>query len=158
MLPVNLGLPLVEEPPITPKEPGDESMGPEHGRILLVDDEPDIIEAEKTMLERLGYAVVASSSSLDALKVFYEDSQSFDIIITDQTMPDMTGIALAKKIIEKRAEVPVILCTGYSESVSEEEIQKAGVRELVMKPVSKREIREILRRALKEREEKGPPV
>ena len=72
-------------------------------------------------------------------------------------MPDMTGMALAKKIIEKRADVPVILCTGYSEVVSEEEIQKAGIRELVMKPVSKQEMREILRRALKRGEEKGRP-
>jgi PAS domain S-box-containing protein len=151
-------LPLVDELPSTSKEPGDELTSREHGRILLVDDEPDIVEAEKAMLERLGYAVVASVSSVDALKVFDKEPQRFDIIITDQTMPDMTGMALAKKIIEKRADVPVILCTGYSEVLSEEEIQKAGIRELVMKPVSKREIRDILRRALTRREKKGPPA
>jgi PAS domain S-box-containing protein len=151
-------LPLVEEPPRTPEEPADESVSLEHGRILLVDDEPDIVEAEKTMLERLGYAVVASVSSIEALKVFDADPQQFDIIITDQTMPDMTGMALAKKIIEKRRDVPVILCTGYSEVLSEEEIQKAGIRELVMKPVSKKEMYEILRRALKRMEQKRPPA
>jgi CheY-like chemotaxis protein len=151
-------LPLVEEPPRTPEEPADESVSLEHGRILLVDDEPDIVEAEKTMLERLGYAVVASVSSVEALKVFDADPQQFDIIITDQTMPDMTGMALAKKIIEKRRDVPVILCTGYSEVLSEEEIQKAGIRELVMKPVSKKEMYEILRRALKRMEQKKPPA
>jgi len=150
-------LPLVDELPVTLEEPGDESMGREHGRVLLVDDEPDIVEAEKAMLERLGYAVVASVSSVDALKVFDREPQGFDIIITDQTMPDMAGMALAKKIIEKRGDVPVILCTGYSEVLSDEEIQKTGIRELVMKPVSKREMREILRRALK-RQEKGPSL
>jgi len=73
-------------------------------------------------------------------------------------MPGMTGLALAKKIIEKRADVPVILCTGYSEVVSEEEIQKAGIRELVMKPVSRQEMRKILRRALKRGEDKEAPA
>ncbi len=108
-------LPLVDEMPSTQEEPGDEPTGREHGRILLVDDEPDIVEAEKAMLERMGYAVVANVNSVEALKVFDRKPQGFDIIITDQTMPDMTGMALAKKIIEKRADVPVILCTGYSE-------------------------------------------
>src|SRR5208337_2239799 len=98
----------------------------------------------------------ASVSSVDALKVFDKEPQRFDIIITDRTMPDMTGMALAKKVIEKRADVPVILCTGYSEVLSEEEIQKSGIRELVIKPVSKREMRKILLRALKPREEKEP--
>jgi PAS domain S-box-containing protein len=149
-------LPLVDELPSAPEEPGEESMGREHGRVLLVDDEPDIVESERVMLERLGYAVVASASSVDALKVFDKEPKRFDIIIIDQTMPDMTGMALAKKIIEKRADVPVILCTGYSEVLSEEEVQNSGIRELVMKPVSKREMREILRRALKQQEQKKP--
>ncbi len=149
-------LPLIEELPSTPQKPGDESPALEHGRILLVDDEPDIVEAEKAMLERLGYAVVGSVSSLDALKVFDKEPERFDIIITDQTMPEMTGMALAKKIIERRSDVPVILCTGYSDVLSDEEIRKTGIRELVMKPVSKKEMREILRRAMEPREEKGP--
>jgi PAS domain S-box-containing protein len=151
-------LPLVEETPDSHETPEDESVRREYGKVLLVDDEPDIIEAEKTMLERLGYAVVARDSSLDALTVFDSEPDRFDVVITDQTMPGMTGLALAKKIMEKRADVPVILCTGYSEVVSEEEIQKAGIRELVMKPVSKREMRKILRRALKRGEEKEAPA
>ncbi len=151
-------LPLAEEKPDSHETPADESVRREYGKVLLVDDEPDIIEAEKTILERLGYAVVARASSADALTVFDSEPGRFDVVITDQTMPGMTGLALAKKIIEKRADVPVILCTGYSEVVSEEEIQKAGIRELVMKPVSRQEMRKILRRALKRGEGKKAPA
>jgi PAS domain S-box-containing protein len=151
-------LPLAEEKPDSHETPADESVRREYGKVLLVDDEPDIIEAEKTILERLGYSVVARASSADALTVFDSEPGRFDVVITDQTMPGMTGLALAKKIIEKRADVPVILCTGYSEVVSEEEIQKAGIRELVMKPVSRQEMRKILRRALKRGEDKEAPA
>ncbi|MGD0231478.1 MAG: ATP-binding protein [Syntrophorhabdales bacterium] len=150
-------LPLVEEPPALQSARGEEPMGPGRGRILLIDDEPDIIEAEKMMLERLGYSVVAKASSVEALKLFDEDSQAFDVIITDQTMPEMTGMTLARKIIAKRANVPIILCTGYSDAVSQREIQRIGIREFVMKPVSKREMWEALRRALEEPEKGGLP-
>lgn len=150
-------LPLVNEMPTMVRAAESEPAEREKGKILLVDDEPDIVESQKTMLERLGYSVVARASSADALKVFENEPGGFDAIITDQTMPGMTGITLAKRIIEKRADVPVILCTGYSEVVSKEEIQKAGIRELVMKPVSKEEMREIMHRAIKreEKEEAG---
>jgi CheY-like chemotaxis protein len=124
-------------------------------RILFVDDEPAIVEMTKTMLERIGYRVTAFSDCSEALRVFAGNPDGFDIVITDQTMPDMTGIALAKEVMAVRKNMPVIICTGFSETASPELARDAGIREFVLKPVTKREMAQAIRRVLEQREDGG---
>lgn len=117
-------------------------------RILLVDDETDLVEVVKKMLELLGYQVTTRSSSLEALAAFQAEPDQFDLVITDQTMPHMTGINLAGEILKLRPDIPLILCTGYSETVSESEAKDMGVREFLFKPIVMRDLAEIVRRVL----------
>ena len=83
-----------------------------------------------------------------ALEVFQENPDKFDIVITDQTMPKMKGTELAKELMNIRPDVPIVLCTGYSETVNEESVKAIGIRELVMKPVNREEISQIIREIL----------
>ena len=115
-------------------------------RILLVDDEPLLVEMASTMLAGLGYKVTTAHDGYEALEMFFEDPSRFDLVITDETMPAITGISLAKKMLETRDDLPVILFTGYSETISPERAKAAGIREFVMKPVTKRELAETIRR------------
>ena len=84
-----------------------------HGRILIVDDEADIAELEKEMVERLGYSAKAVVESGAALALFRENPDKYDLVLTDQTMPDMTGIDLARKLVSIRPDIPIVLVTGY---------------------------------------------
>jgi len=104
-------------------------------RILLVDDDEILLETQERILLRLGYAVVACQSSVSALEEFRKQPHKFDLVITDQTMPQMTGLALARECLTVRPDMPIILCTGYSESVSEEMARAAGISAFLMKPV-----------------------
>jgi len=117
-------------------------------RILFVDDEEALVEMGRGMLESLGYRVITAEHPTEAWNIFRGDPSRFDLVITDQTMPDMTGLALAQKMLRKRKELPVILCTGYSETVSAEKAQKAGITAFVMKPLARRELAETVRRVL----------
>ncbi len=117
-------------------------------RILFVDDEPAILEIGSQMLKRLGYEVATASGGSDALNAFLKEPDGFDLVITDQTMPDLTGIDLAKKMLKVRKNLPVILFTGYSEMVSSETANDAGISEFAMKPITKREMAETIRRVL----------
>ena len=116
-------------------------------RILFVDDEDAIVELGQGVLTRLGYKVVAKKSSREALETFRGDG-IFDLVITDQTMPEMTGVMLAAELLKLKPDLPVILCTGYSESASRETAQKVGIRDFLMKPLSNRELAGAVRRAL----------
>jgi len=116
-------------------------------RILFVDDEESVVELGQGVLRRLGYTVVAKRSGRDALETFRED-RAFDLVITDQTMPEMTGVMLAAELLKLKPDLPVILFTGYSESVSRETAQEVGISEFLMKPLSKRELAGAVRRAL----------
>ncbi|MFC1694401.1 ATP-binding protein, partial [Candidatus Latescibacterota bacterium] len=103
-------------------------------RILFIDDEKQISWIAGKILMSLGYDVVIENDSLEALETFKARTESFDLIITDLTMPHMTGVELAKKIMEIRSDIPVILCTGYSEIITSEEARARGIQELLMKP------------------------
>ncbi|RPI53268.1 MAG: response regulator, partial [Deltaproteobacteria bacterium] len=105
-----------------------------HERILLVDDEPVLAELGKQMLERFGYEVEVRMSGIDGLEMFRAQPDRFDLVITDMTMPKMMGDKLAKKLVEIRPDIPIIICTGYSERMSEEKAKRIGVKALVMKP------------------------
>jgi two-component system cell cycle sensor histidine kinase/response regulator CckA len=116
--------------------------------MLIIDDEVDLIKTQKTFFERLGYHVETRSSSVEALEAFIKKPDKFDIIITDQTMPKMTGIQLARECMTVRPDIPVILCTGFSDIISEDEAKAMGIREFVMKPLVIREIAEKVRTIL----------
>jgi len=117
-------------------------------RILLVDDEVQIVRMEQQMLERLGYHVTVRTSSIEALEAFRAVPDKFDLVITDMTMPNMTGVELAKKIIEIRPDIPMIICTGFSEKISEHKAIAMGIRGYVMKPAVKRELAKKIRKVL----------
>ena len=116
--------------------------------ILFVDDEEMLVEWGKAVLERLGYSVTALTDSREALKVFSSDPSRFDLIVTDQTMSGMTGVQLTKELLSIRPDIPVILCTGHSETVSPDIAREVGIREYLMKPVAKQELAEAVRRVL----------
>ena len=109
---------------------------PGTGHILFVDDEAMLTEMATTLLEGLGYQVTACGNSAQALEVFTRQPQAFDLVITDQTMPGMTGVELAQQLLKIRPELPVILCTGYNPLVSEAQALAMGIRAYVPKPFS----------------------
>ncbi len=121
-------------------------------RILFVDDETELLFMTKTMLERIGCRVTALADASEALKVFAGNPDSFDLIITDQTMPDMTGVALAKEVLSVRKDIPIILCTGDREAVSQEEAREVGIRDFVIKPFTKKELAQTIHRVLEQGE------
>ena len=127
---------------------GEETSCSKAESVLFVDDEPAIVEMAEMMLKRMGCRVTAFTDPLKALKAFMEDPAAFDLIITDQTMPEMTGVALAREVLAVRKEMPIILCTGFSETVSPEKAAKAGIRAFVMKPVTKKDMAQAIRRVL----------
>jgi CheY-like chemotaxis protein len=106
-------------------------------RILVVDDEEAIVALVKMTLERQGYQVTPFTDSEEALRIFSADPQSFDLVITDQTMPHLPGTELAKALLAIRADLPIILCSGYSSRVSEADVATFGVSRYLMKPVEK---------------------
>ncbi|MBJ6799600.1 hybrid sensor histidine kinase/response regulator [Geomonas propionica] len=122
------------------------------GRILLVDDEEDVVFAGKKMLERLGYQVVTGRDGAEALEIFTADPGAVDLVITDQTMPRMTGIELSRQLVAVRSELPVILCTGLGSGVDRaqqrEEAELAGVREVAYKPLDREEMAALIRRVM----------
>lgn len=109
-------------------------------RILLVDDEKAVVDFSKIMLKSLGYRVAGFTDSRQALEVFEKVSDDFDLMITDLTMPHMTGEELARKVLEIRPDMPVILCTGYSDVLSPDQAKKIGIREYIKKPILKRDL------------------
>ncbi len=116
--------------------------------ILFVDDEESIIDMSVQMLERLGYKVTATTNPREALKLFQSKSNGFDLIITDMTMPQMTGIKLSEKIKEIRPDVPIIICTGHSSLIDEKTAEQLGITAYLMKPVSMSEISKTIRKIM----------
>jgi len=117
-------------------------------QILLVDDEMFILESLKAALENLGYTVVTSLGSKKALEAFSIRPERFDIVITDHTMPHMTGAELAKKLMSIRPGLPIILCTGFSDMITEEDAKAIGISGFFMKPLVTNEIANTIRRVL----------
>ena len=105
------------------------------------------------MLRRLGYRVEVVSNGAQALEMFGKEPAAFDLVITDHTMPHMTGTELAQELMGVRPDVPIILCSGYSEMVNRESAKELGIREFVMKPVSRNELANTIRRVLDGKEE-----
>ncbi len=117
-------------------------------RILVVDDESMIVNINKTVLERLGYKVSTTTESLDALEKIRTDPDQFDLIITDQTMPDLTGAELAQEILKITPNMPIILCTGYSSVFSKEVALAIGIKKYAKKPLDRTTLAKIVRQVL----------
>jgi PAS domain S-box-containing protein len=119
-------------------------------RILLVDDEISVAKLEGQMLSRLGYQVTVETASQDALNTFKTNPDAFDLVLSDMAMPDMTGDQLAEKILSVRPETPIIICTGFSERINKEKTDHIGVKGLLMKPVVKSDLAQMIRNVLDE--------
>lgn len=121
------------------------------GTILVVDDESAIVDLHGTMLTSLGYDVVKSTVSHEALALFQEDPHQFDLVITDQTMPKLTGDKLVEELHKIRSDLPVILCTGFSAQITDQRITKLGVNKVLMKPISRRKLAETISNIMKDK-------
>ena len=132
--------------PIKAAQPKPIEGGPE--RILFVDDEKMLVDIGEQALQRLGYHVVSRTSSIEALELFKAKPDYFDLVITDQTMPGMTGDALARELLRIRPNLPVIICTGYSQTIDHERAKKIGIKALVEKPMLMDEIAAAVRKVL----------
>jgi len=136
-------LPAIEDiaqPEVKPAQPLP------HGseRVLFVDDEPVLAEMGREMLESLGYRVRATTDSIQAIQIFRADPDSFDLVITDMTMPGMTGVDLSREILKIKPNIPIILCTGYSELITEEKAKAMGIQGFAFKPLNFRSITELI--------------
>ncbi|HIJ54737.1 MAG TPA: PAS domain S-box protein [Deltaproteobacteria bacterium] len=145
---VHVLFPAVEalEKEITVEAP--EALPRGNERILLIDDESAIVKIGKQMLERLGYMCESKTSPVEAIELFQLDPTQFDLLITDMTMPHMNGKKLAEEILKIRPDIPIILCTGYSDKIDEEQTKEIGIRAYVMKPIVMVEIAKTIRQVL----------
>jgi signal transduction histidine kinase/ActR/RegA family two-component response regulator len=121
-------------------------------RILFVDDEKAAVDAMQSILERLGYNVTAITSSIEALEAFRHHPEAFDLVITDQTMPNRTGKELAEALASIRPDMPIILCTGFSEQIDERKAKTMGISAFVMKPIIMRDIANTIREVLNKKQ------
>lgn len=139
-------LPAVDDEPVFVSPKATLQQGHEH--ILVVDDEPMVAQITSKMLQRLGYVVTTSTGATDALAIFGRSPQAFDAVVTDQTMPELSGNVLAMELHKLRADIPVILLTGFSHTVSEENVKSFGISEMLYKPVTAADLSHAVRRAL----------
>ena len=120
-------------------------------RILVVDDEAPIIRLEEALLKKFGYEVTSRTGSIDALEKFKMDPFKFDLVLTNMSMPNMTGETLAKELISIRPDIPVILCTGFSERIDKEKADAMGIKGFLMKPIVNRDMARMVRKVLDEK-------
>jgi PAS domain S-box-containing protein len=120
-------------------------------RILYIDDEETLIDLGENMLAKLGYHVVTRTSPIEAIEAFKANPDKFDLVISDMTMPNMTGDMLAKELMKIRPDIPVIICTGFSEQISADKVKAIGISGFLMKPLTIRELARTVRRVLDER-------
>jgi PAS domain S-box-containing protein len=144
----NIYLPLIKEVFASTEAVSSDGLPTGHEQILLVDDEKQIAFMEKQILEYLGYQVTARTSSLEALAAFREQPLKYDLVITDMTMPNMTGDKLSMELMNIRPDIPVILCTGFSETMPKEKASTIGIQGFLMKPMAMRDLAETVREVL----------
>ena len=120
--------------------------GTEH--ILVIDDEDILVEMTTEILERLGYLVTVHTSSQEALTAFENQPDRFDLVLTDQTMPGMTGTDLARRMLQLRPDLPIILCTGYSTIITEEKAMALGIGAFLHKPLARKDLARLIRKML----------
>jgi CheY-like chemotaxis protein len=116
--------------------------------VLLVDDEAALVHLGEAILQRLGYEVVVCTSSTEALEVFRAAPQRFDLVITDQTMPHMTGERFAQALRRLRSDIPIILCTGFSHVMHAERAQELGIDAFLMKPLAMQDLAQTIQQVM----------
>ena len=116
--------------------------------VLVVDDEPQLVAIEQQMLTRLGYRVTTSEDSIKALEIFRAQPEAFAVVITDMSMPKMSGVELTRAILAIRPDIPVIVCTGYSAGLTRENALSFGVHDILMKPISMQALATCIRQAI----------
>jgi PAS domain S-box-containing protein len=146
----HITIPALKESAESPDQSGEPTNISDLGaeRILFIDDEELLLNMTQTMLQGLGYQVTIRRSSLEALSSFQNQPDAYDLVITDQTMPGMTGIDLARRMLQIRPNLPIILCTGFSSRITEEKAKAAGIKGFACKPLAKREIANLIRQVL----------
>jgi PAS domain S-box-containing protein len=120
-------------------------------RLLIVDDENQVLEFEADALKSLGYEVHTFSNSKEALEAFKRKPDNYDLVITDMTMPYLTGSQLARKIVGVRPDIPIILCTGFSEMINEQKAKALGIRGYITKPIILSQFADMVRKSLDDR-------
>ncbi len=145
----NVFFPVIEEEAVIESK-SVEKFPTGNERILFVDDEKSIVKMARQILERLGYQVETKQNPVDALESFHSKPEQFDLVITDMTMPDMTGDKLVEHILNISPDMPTILCTGFSEKISEKKAQELGIKAFVLKPLVKRDFAVTVRKVLDE--------
>ncbi len=125
-----------------------DDVGAGKGRVLFVDDESALVELGRSQLQSMGYCVMAVTDSSEALDRFRKAPDRFDALITDQTMPGMTGDELTRKVLAVRPDLPVLLCTGFSQTLTPEKVKQIGASELLVKPILKDDLAAALARCL----------
>jgi PAS domain S-box-containing protein len=138
-------LPCIPTPP-TPPETDEDILVSSPSRILFVDDDPTLARLGHETLTRLGHHVVACTGGAEALAAFRATPQYFDLVITDQIMPQMTGVMLAREIRQLRSNIPIILCTGFSPALHPDNAATLGVQAILTKPMQVREIIRVIQR------------
>jgi two-component system, cell cycle sensor histidine kinase and response regulator CckA len=113
-----------------------------------VDDEAVLLDVGEKILSSLGYHVTTTGSAVEALELFKRNPSAFDFVITDQTMPNITGYELAQRMMEIRTDIPIILCTGYSDLVTAESALAGGIKAFVIKPLNRLALAETIRKVL----------
>jgi len=146
----HLFFPISQEPAKN-KDTDDDNSPAGTEKILFIDDEVLIAEVEKISLENNGYEVTIQSSSIEALNLFRENPDYFDLIITDQSMPGMTGSVMAREILEIRPDMPIIICSGYSNLINDESINKLGIKAFLPKPFYIKDAAKLIREVLDEK-------
>ncbi|OPZ75992.1 MAG: Transcriptional regulatory protein ZraR [bacterium ADurb.Bin431] len=126
-----------------------------HERILFIDDELDLVEIAGQILKPLGYDVTTRTSSVEALELFRAKPDYFDLVITDLTMPNMTGETLAQRMLQIRPGIPIILCTGFSRELTREKALGLGIKEFMLKPIDYGELAIAIRTILDEQAPTG---
>jgi len=118
------------------------------GRVLFIDDDPSLVDSCLQTLTKLGYTTTARTSSQEGLEVFRKKPQGFDLVITDLIMPEMNGVKMAKEMLSLRPDLPIILCTGFSDQITEEMARDIGFRRFLLKPLVARELAQAIKEVL----------
>ena len=149
----NIFFPITEREPM-PEKPIDEGLPTGKERILFIDDEKSMVAVGRDRLKNLGYQVEDKTSPVKALKLFRANPDQFDLVITDMTMPQMTGDHLVEEILKIRPDLPTIICTGFSEKIDKEKAKKIGICQYIEKPLNWSDLAKMVRRTLDNTKEK----
>jgi len=146
----NIYLPAYKTEVSTNFLPDDVKNGQTKKHIMLIDDDDDILQIQKQLIEHLGYKVTAFNDSLLALESFSQNPHNYDLILTDMNMPELSGLALSKLMLHINSQIPIILCTGFTDSVNEATLKSVGIKKFVLKPLTTQKLSHDLKSVLNE--------